>query len=71
MPTRPTAEQLGLTSGMPLDPNRATASPEPAGNAHHFCSGGCKAAFEETLEGFVTLERTNAPGADSPCGRQG
>ena len=71
MATRSTAAQPDLVCGMPLDPSRATASSEHAGNTHHFCSRGCKAVFDKNPDGFVTLERTNTLGADGPCGRQG
>lgn len=71
MATRSTAPQLDLVCGMPLDPSRASASPEHAGAANHFRSRGCKALFDKNPDGFVKPERTNTPGADGPCGRQG
>lgn len=71
MATRPTAEQLDLVCGMPLDPSWATVSSEHAGNRRHFCSRGCKAVFDKNPDGYVASERMNTHSADGPCGRQG
>jgi len=71
MATRSTSAQQDPVCGMPLDPGRATVSSEHAGNTHHFCSRGCKGAFDKNPDSFMTSERTNTQGADGTCGRQG
>lgn len=71
MATQTTVPQLDVVCGMPLDPSRATASSEFAGDLHHFCSRGCKAVFDKNPNGFLTAAWTNSPVADGPCGRQG
>jgi hypothetical protein len=71
MTTQSTAARLDLVYGLPLNPNRATALPEHAGNPDHFRGRGCEAVFDKQPDGFVTSGRTNTPGADGRCGRQG
>ena len=71
MATRSTAAHLNLVCGMPLDPSKATAFSEHAGDPHQLCGRGCMAVSDKNPDGLLTSQRTNMLGADGPCGRQG
>jgi len=49
--------------GMTLDPATATESVEHSGVTHHFCSAGCRAAFEPDPDRY-TAEMAHAGGGD-------
>lgn len=51
--------------GMQVDPRNAAGSVEYMGMRYHFCSLGCKAAFEERPERF--LERIGHAHSHSCC----
>lgn len=39
--------------GMEVDPGRAAAKSEYKGQTFHFCSNGCKTAFDQNPEKYV------------------
>jgi len=50
------AQVKDVVCGMMVDPEKAPAKAEYKGKAYHFCSPGCRAAFEKDPDKYLKAE---------------